>query len=61
MTLPPLKPLSPAMQARYREQAELLLTFVVSADKLADALMTAHQIGYSIGRYAQSLEEDATK
>jgi len=61
MTLPPLKPLSPDMQARYREQAELLALWEPNAEKLADALMKAHQIGYSIGRYAESLEKDATK
>ena len=61
MSLPPLKPLSPAMQERYREQAELLLMWEPNADKLADALMRAHQVGYDIGRYAQSLEKDATK
>jgi hypothetical protein len=61
MNLLPLKPLSPDMQESYRKQAELLLMWEPNADKLADALMKAHQVGYAIGRYAESLEKDATK
>ena len=61
MNLPPLKPLSTDMQARYREQAELLLLWEPNADKLADALMKAHQVGYDIGRYAESLEREVSK
>jgi len=55
MSLPPLKPLSPDMQERYREQAELLLLWEPNADKLAEALMRAHQVGYDIGRYAEKI------
>lgn len=61
MTLPPLKPLSPDMQESYRKQAELLLMWEPNADKLADILIKAHQIGYSIGRYAESLEREMSK
>ena len=55
MSLPPLKPLSPDMQESYRKQAELLLMWEPNADKLADALMKAHQVGYDIGRYAEKI------
>jgi hypothetical protein len=55
MSLPPLKPLSPDMQESYRKQAELLLMWEPNADKLAEALMRAHQVGYDIGRYAEKI------
>jgi hypothetical protein len=55
VTLPPLKPLSPEIKESYRRQAEMLLMWEPNIDKLADALMKAHQIGYEIGRYAEKI------
>jgi hypothetical protein len=49
------------MQESYRKQAELLLMWEPNVEKLADILIKAHQIGYAIGRYAESLKREMSK
>ena len=49
-----LKPLSPEMQDRYRQQALYLIDggYLSDVERVAAALIQAHQIGYEIGRYS---------